>query len=113
MSPGERIVVISHSYDLDFSLIFVLIKELLIQKALKFEVLKVIFNVFVCVPEHYMSTCVCRSPGRSSEGAGSPGTELQVVVSLCMGVLGTESMSSSALIRLWFPELCFAARDGR
>lgn len=28
-------------------------------------------------------------------------------------MLGTESVSSSALIRLWFPELCFAARDGK
>lgn len=50
----------------------------------------------MCVPERSVYTCVCRSPWKSSEGAGFPGTELQVVVSLRMGG-GTESVSSSAL----------------
>lgn len=75
--------------------------------------------MYVCVPERSVYTCVCRSPWRSSEGAGSPGTELRVVVSLHMDG-GTESVSSLqeqqmlwVTDHLWVTELCFAARDGR
>lgn len=53
------------------------------------------FSVYVYVPERSVYTRVCRSLWRSSEGARSPETELEVVVSLHMDG-GTESVSSFA-----------------